>query len=178
MAIDASHPTPAFRNRALYLGAILRRRAVRGPNRLFGVVEVPAQASRLVPLGGAGPMRVVLLEETIGARLARLFGGYEVTDWTTFRLTRGCRLRELLQAVHRDGRPVQARILAPRRADVVRLEVGRGVSPPLLRCLAKLQRTRFPLDRLDPYNAVYVIPGPVDLGNLLNLVQVSDALTR
>ena len=178
MAIDASHPKPAFRNKSLYIGARLRRRAGVGPNRLFGVVEVPFQVPRFVPLSGGGPRRVVLLEEVIGDRLNRLFGGYEVANWTTFRFTRDSGLRKLWREGGGDARQIQARRSSMWQADVVRLEIANGVSRPLLRKLARVEALSLTAGDSDEYSAVYLIPGPVDLGSLMEQAKVAYRLTR
>jgi polyphosphate kinase len=177
MAIDASHPTPPFRNRRLYVGGLFRRQVVRGPSRLFGVVEVPAEVSRLVPVGDGEPARVVLLEKVIGAHLDRLFGGYEVVDWTTMRFTRGRRLRDLWQRAEPHIVPIQPPPDARQRTGVVRLEIARGATQPLLKNLVNLEKLSVTVDNLDPRHAVYLVPGPVDLGGLLKLVKVADTVT-
>lgn len=180
MAIDASHPKPYFRDKALYLAALLRCRARGGPRRMFGVVEVPARVPRFVPLGadGGDALRTVLLEQLIGARLDRLFGGYEVIDWATCRFTRGKGLCQSRHGIESDDRSFSTRVDVPRRGAVVRLEIARGVSQQLLRSLTRIEESCWATDESDQYGAVYLIPGPINLGDLLKLARLARARER
>ncbi len=175
MAIDPSHPSPLFHNRQLYLAAMLRRTSGLGPKQLFAVVQLPQMLPRFVPVGQGDPLQFILLEEVIAARLPELFGGFEILDWTTFRITRDSDIEMLEQESDDMLRLIEDRIKARQRGDAVRLEVAVGANEELVRRLVDEESLRDPLEKSpEVYGEVYRIPGPVDLTALMELVQVPD----
>ena len=170
MAVDPSHPSPLFHNRQLYLAAILQRTSGLGPKQLFAVVQLPQVLPRLVPIGQGEVLQFILLEEVIAAKLPELFGGFEILDWTTFRITRDSDIEMLEQESDDMLRLIEDRIKARQRGDAVRLEVAVGANEELVRRLVEEESLR---DKsADAYSEVYRIPGPVDLTALMELVQI------
>lgn len=175
MAIDPSHPSPLFHNRQLYLAAILRRSRGLGPKQLFAVVQLPQVLPRLVSVSQGEPLQYILLEEVIAAKLPELFGGFEILDWTTFRITRDSDIEMLEQESDDMLRLIEDRIKARQRGDAVRLEVAVGANEELVRRLVEEESLRDSQDKSpDAYSEIYRIPGPVDLTALMELVQVPD----
>src|SRR5690606_6588705 len=87
MAIDPAHPSPRYHNRGLYLAAMLERRSGLGPKQMFAVVQLPQVLPRLVPVGQGDVQEFILLEDAVRSRLPELFGGFDVLESTTFRIT-------------------------------------------------------------------------------------------
>jgi polyphosphate kinase len=67
---------------------MLKRVSGIGPERLFAVVLVPNVLQRFVSVEPDDMQNFVLLEDMIACRLPELFGGYDIIDHATFRLTR------------------------------------------------------------------------------------------
>jgi polyphosphate kinase len=173
MAIDPSHPSPHFHNRQLYLGAMLKRHHGLGPKQLFAVVQLPQILPRFVPLGAPEESKFILLEQAVAARLPDLFGGFEVLDWTTFRITRDSDIELLEQESDDMLRLIEERLKARQRGDAVRLEVATGANEELVSKIIEEESLRELHDGAsDPYSEVYRIPGPLDLTGLMELYAI------
>ena len=170
MAIDPSHPRPRYHNRALYLGAILKRKKGFGPKQLLSVVQIPQVLPRLVPIGDFEEGRFVLLEDLVASHLPELFGGFTIEAHTTFRITRDSDLDLLEQESDDMLRLIEERLRARRRADAVRLEVNAGVREDLLQMIIGQEEIRHGSRRESAgYSEVYQIDGPIDLTVLMGL---------
>lgn len=163
MAIDPSHPTPHLRSRGLYVAALIEQKALRpgGPKKLLAVVQIPSVLPRLIRLPSNPEMyQYILLDQFVGARLSQLFGGSEVTCWTTMRITRDSDLdidgdqvlTDLSQAVEEGLRQLRHR-------EVVRLEIAANTDEKLL------EHLRRPM-QLQP-EEIYQVPGLLDLTSLM-----------
>ncbi|HEY2893845.1 MAG TPA: polyphosphate kinase 1 [Pirellulales bacterium] len=173
MAIDPSHPSPHFHNRQLYLGAMLKRHHGLGPKQLFAVVQLPQILPRFVSLGAPEESKFILLEQAVAARLPDLFGGFEVLDWTTFRITRDSDIELLEQESDDMLRLIEERLKARQRGDAVRLEVATGANEELVSKIIEEESLREMHDGAsDPYSEVYRIPGPLDLTGLMELYAI------
>ena len=170
MAIDPSHPTPHFHNRQLYLGAMLSRQVGLGPKQLFAVVQLPPVLPRFVPIGSSDQLQFILLEDVVAARLNDLFGGFEVLHWTTFRVTRDSDIEMIEQESDDMLQLIEDRLKTRQRGDAVRLEVGADADPALVERIIDEETLRAP-DDPDAYSEVYLIPGPIDLTTLMEVVQ-------
>ena len=173
MAIDLSHPSPRFHSQGLYLAAHLDRHDGSGPRQLFAVMQLPAVLPRLVRLGQDGETKYIFLEEILASRLPQLFGGYDVADWTTFRITRDSDL-ELLDKEADDMLDlIEDRIRARRRADAVRLEIPAGAGVEFVKRLIDSEEIHVAHDsKPDGYSEVYYIPGSLDLSSLMKLAAI------
>ncbi len=137
LAVDPAHPFPYISGLSLNLGVTVRHPG--GGHDRFARVKIPQNVPRLVPVVGAdgAPARFVPLEDLIGAHLAQLFPGMDVTDSHVFRVTRNADLEveedeaeDLLQALERE--------LARRRfGPAVRLEVAADIDHDLLELLMR-----------------------------------------
>lgn len=173
MAVDPSHPSPRYHNRALYLAAMLERHSGLGPRRLFAVVQAPQVLPRLLPLGQGDEQHFVFLEDAICARLPELFGGFDVVSSTTFRITRDSDLELLEQESDDMLRLIEKRIRERQRAQAVRLEVAADASDELVEMIVEQEEIRSGDASGDAYGEVYRIPGPLDLTALMDLTKAA-----
>jgi len=175
MAVDPSHPSPRYHNRALYLAAMLERRSGLGPKQLFAVVQVPQVLPRLVPLGSSSEPQFILLEDVISARLSELFGGFDVRYSMAFRVTRDSDIELLEQESDDMLRLIEDRIKARKRGDAVRMEVTAGGNEHLVRTIVESEEFReAPPHSPNSYSEVYHIPGPLDLTAMMELLKIAD----
>jgi len=158
LAVDPAHPFPYISNLSLNL-AVLVRDTLRRTTR-FARVKVPPLLPRFMPLPDGD--RFVPLEQVIADHLGSLFPGMKVVAHHPFRVTRNADLDleedeadDLLEAIESEIRRHR------RRADVVRLEIDRGMSEEVLDLLMR-ELELSPLD-------VYVTDGLLDLGSLWKL---------
>ncbi len=175
MAIDPSHPSPRFHNRGLYLAAMLKRVSGIGPERLFAVVLVPQVLPRLVSVEPDDKQNFVLLEDTIACRLPELFGGYDIVDHATFRVTRDMDINLLEQEGDDILRAIESRLRVRQRTEAVRLEISANMNRALLEMLVSEEEIHCETNfSAVGYNEVYSIPGPLDMTSLMELVQKVD----
>ncbi len=172
LAVDPSHPFPFISDLSLNLAVLLRDPSVKA--RRFARVKIPPNVPRLIPL--ADGQRFVPIEQIVGHHLDRLFGGLDVLEYSTFRVTRSADLAveeeeadDLLLAIESVLKYRQ------RAAQAVRLEVEAGVPENVLELLLHgLQLTR---------DAVYVRHAPLGLAGLwsvygLDRPELKDAVMR
>ncbi|MBQ6904295.1 MAG: RNA degradosome polyphosphate kinase, partial [Lachnospiraceae bacterium] len=89
MAVDASRPFPLVRNRALNIGALVRRKKG-GKETDFCMVQVPDVLPRILtlPAGQDGIRRMILLERVIERNMDKLFLNYDILCMHAFRVLR------------------------------------------------------------------------------------------
>ena len=157
LAVDPAHPFPYVSNLALSI-AVLVRDPLSGEER-FARVKVPTLLPRLVALPGGA--RFIPVEDVIITHLSTLFPGMEVSNATTFRITRNTDLDledeeadDLLQAVEMELR-------RRRFGRAVRLEVSESASADMRALLVE----EHDLGDAD----VFVVRGPIDLTCLWQL---------
>ncbi|QDU57820.1 polyphosphate kinase 1 [Aeoliella mucimassa] len=172
MAIDPSHPSPRFHNRGLYLAANLKRRSGMGPETMFAVVQLPSVMPRFIPVEPDGTTEFVLLEDLVGDRLSQLFGGYDIENYGTFRITRDMDVELLEQEGDDMLRAIEARLRARQRSEAVRLEI----SNTLHRSLRDRIIGEEAIHHGDPgtsrgYDEVYSIDGMLDMTGLFELAK-------
>ena len=163
LAVDPGHPFPFISDLSVNL-AVTMRDPGDGADR-FARVKVPNTLNRWVRIGDRP--RFVALEDVIAAHLDRLFPGMELREHHVFRVTRNAdftledeEAEDLLAAVEMELR-------RRRFQRVVRLEVDDTMSEAIV------DRLRRELD-LDG-EAVFRIPGPVDLGGLAAIADLDRA---
>ena len=175
MAVDPSHPRPRYRNRGLYLAAILRKRKGTGPKHLFAVVQLPQVLPRFVPVKENDASTFVRLEDLVAAKLPELFGGFDVTASSAFRITRDSDLDLLEQESDDMLRMIEERLRQRRQADAVRLEISDGAHEEIFETIRKQESVRDGADTDSAgYSEVYQIPGPIDLTCLMSLAGLSE----
>jgi polyphosphate kinase len=171
MAIDPSHPSPRFHNKALYLAARLQRKLGIGPERLYAVVQLPQVLPRFVPVEQGNHNEFLLLEDIVAARLTELFGGYEIITTGTFRITRDMDYDLLDEEGDDMLRVIESQIRARVRSEAVRLEVSSNLESDILDMLVTEEDVRRPrLGDTDSYDEVYEAPGPIDMTSFFELI--------
>jgi len=153
LVVDPAHPFPFISGLSLNLAVALTDPAT--GLRLFARVKVPPSLPRFL---NVNRYRYVPIEDVIAAHLNQLFGGMDIDEHYFFRVTRVRELEvdedvteNLLQAMERE--------LVKRRFEpAVRLEVEQDMSSDVLRRLARELSVE--------ENAVYRLPGPLDLTGL------------
>jgi polyphosphate kinase len=160
LAVGLGRPFPYISNLSLSLGVLVRD-PVTGVE-TFARVKVPKEMlPRFVPTGDG--YTFVPLEDLIAKNLDTLFPGMEIVDYDVFRVTRDADFTvsdeadDLLQAVEDELR-------RRRFGDVVRVEVGAGMSPAILEQIT---------GSLDvAAEDVFDVPGLLDLQDLWDIVGV------
>ncbi len=160
LAVDPSHPFPYISGLSVNLAVLLKNPHTGA--RQFARVKVPTILPRFLDLGGT---RFVAIEDVIARHLDQIFGGMQVLEWTTFRVTRNEDLEveeddaeNLLFALEKEllrrkvGRPP------------VRLEVQEDTDPAILELLAS------ELDISE--REIFTVPAPLDLRGLFTLADI------
>ena len=153
LVVDPAHPFPFISGLSLNLAVTLAEPGTGAT--LFARVKVPPLLPRFL---NVSQHRYVPIEDVIAAHLGQLFGGMDIVEHYVFRVTRVRELevdedatQNLLQAMERE--------LVKRRFEpAVRLEVEEDMSDDVLCRLVK----ELSVDR----NAVFKLPGPLDLAGL------------
>jgi polyphosphate kinase len=175
MAIDPSHPSPRFHNRGFYLVALLHRASGFGPADIFAVVQLPAVLPRFIDVGQPGEYAFMMLEELLAAKLPELFGGYEISHYASFRMTRDMDIDVLEHESDDMLHAIESKLRVRQHSEAVRLEVQAGISSDLLSMLVNEENLHV-RDEVDGriYSDVYHINGMLDLtcmGELVRLVE-------
>jgi polyphosphate kinase len=184
LAIDASRPFPMLSSLSLNLALRLAPSADDQAPRL-AIVQVPSRLPRLVRVhrsttrpsgdaasaaetparGAAEPVTFVWLEEIILAHLDALFAGQHVIESAAIRLSRDAELELDDEGGGSYVEALEEELRQRRRNDVVRLEVGEGMSEALLAEVA----AQVDVSGTD----IYRVAGPVDLRALMALLELS-----
>ena len=157
LAVGAGQPFPYISGLSLSLG-VLAADPDTGEER-FARVKVPEGLDRFVATG----TRLVPLEQVIAHFLPSLFPGMEIAEHAAFRVTRDADFEvsddadDLLEAV-------ESELRRRRFGDVIRVEVSATASE------AMLDRLRTGLDA--PADEMYLIDGPLDLADLMQLTRL------
>ncbi|HET6814868.1 MAG TPA: RNA degradosome polyphosphate kinase [Actinomycetota bacterium] len=162
LAVDPSHPFPYISNLSLSLAVTVRDPGAARDR--FARVKVPGILPRFVPLGDGSTF--VPLEQVVATHLDRLFPGMDVVSAHPFRVSRDADIElaedeadDLLLAVEQELR-------RQRFGQVVRLEVAASMPDHVVRLLQR------ELDVED--DAVVTVEGPLNLGDLMQLVSTLD----
>jgi polyphosphate kinase len=160
LAVGLGRPFPYISNLSLSLGVLVRDPVTAVET--FARVKVPKEMlPRFVPTGDG--YTFVPLEDLIAKHLDTLFPGMEIVDYDVFRVTRDADFTvsdeadDLLQAVEDELR-------RRRFGDVVRVEVGAGMSPVIREQITSSLE-------VEPED-VFDVPGLLDLNDLWDIVGV------
>ena len=160
LAVGLGRPFPYISNLSLSLGVVVRDPVTEVET--FARVKVPKEMlPRFVPVGDGRSF--VVLEELIAENLDVLFPGMEILDHAVFRVTRDADFTvsdeadDLLQAVEQELR-------ARRFGEVVRVEVGNGMSASMSEQITRALEAE-PED-------VFEVGGLIDLKDLWDIVKI------
>src|SRR3954469_15129491 len=167
IAIDPAHPFPHVRNKSINVGIIFEKRlGTAEPS--FGLVQVPATLPRLVRVPAEGTRRAfVALEDLIVRHRQRIFPQLRITGSFTFRVTRNFDIEIDEEEAEDLLLTLQAELRRRERGHAVRIEVSGQAPEESIQWLCR----EF---ELDGQRDVYVVDGPVYLGDMLVLTSADD----
>lgn len=170
VALDPAHPFPQVANKSLNLVVRLRGADAFGRANEVAIVKLPRSLPRLMemPRRISGKKRLfVSLSSMVRAHISELFDGREVMEAVQFRVTRNTELLVEEDEVD-DLRTALREELAYRQfGQAVRLEVSSQCSEFLATTLLQ----EFDL----PSQALFRVPGPVNLVRLAELIDLVNA---
>lgn len=169
VGLDPSHPFPQVANKSLNFIVRLSGRDAFGRENEIAIVKVPRVLPRMIrmPAKVCGQTNYfVSLSSVIRAHLSELFSGREVGQFSQFRVTRHSDLAVDEDDVKNLRTALRQGLQHRHFGQAVRLEVSAGCSEYLSAFLVK----QFDL----PEQALYRVPGPVNLVRLTQLVDLVD----
>jgi len=133
--IDTKHPFPHIQNLQLHIAVTLEKKK----GTTFGLIAVPSELERLIPLDRKG-WRFVLLEDLILHFASLAFGSYKVTESCILSVTRNADVgteEELLDEDIDFRQHIKSLLKKRQRLAPVRLEVSKSISSLLLNFLSE-----------------------------------------
>jgi polyphosphate kinase len=170
VGLDPSHPFPQVANKSLNFIVRLGGRDAFGRENEIAIVKIPRVLPRMIRMPAkicGGENFFVSLSSVIRAHLAELFSGREVGQFSQFRVTRHSDLAVDEDDVKNLRTALRKGLQHRHFGQAVRLEVSAGCSEHLSTFLLK----QFEL----PIQALYRVPGPVNLVRLTQLLDLVDA---
>lgn len=163
MAVDASRPFPMLLNRSLNLAVLIASATPEKEPYLFAVVQVPSVLNRFIEIPSRGEERTyILLEDIIRMHLPQLFRGKDILSASCFRITRNADLTFDEDATEDLLEEIEKELLKRKTADVVRIEVERGIHPFLLKVLTDWEEVSS--------GEVFELDGPLDFSFLSRFI--------
>ncbi len=169
IALDLTHPFPLVASKALHF--IVELEADQSQQPAISIIRVPRALPRLIALPNGHTQNFVTLTSIIGAHLSSFFAGRKILSFSQFRVTRHSDIA--LDEDDMSDLPSALRQELAQRpyGEAVRLEISKSCSDDL----AEFLLNEFRL----PQEALYRVSGPVNLGRLIQLVNLAkgEALT-
>jgi polyphosphate kinase len=169
VGLDPAHPFPQVANKTLNFIVRLTGRDAFGRENEIAIVKVPRYLPRflLMPAAkGSKQQHFVSISSLIRAHLVDLFPGRQVTEFSQFRVTRHSDLAVDEEEVKNLRTALRKGLQHRHYGQAVRLEVSAGCSDFL---------ANFLLQQFDlPRQALYRVPGPVNLVRLSQLIDLVD----
>lgn len=167
VGLDPSHPFPMVANKSLNFIVRLGGKDAFGRENEIAIVKVPRVLPRIIQIpeaGGKGKLHFVALTSVIRSHLDDLFPGRDVQHFSQFRVTRHSDLAVDEEDVLNLRTALRAGLEQRNYGQALRLEVSAGCSEHL---------SQFLLEQFDlPIEALYRVPGPVNLVRLTQLVDL------
>jgi len=164
MALDASRPFPLVRNKSLNIGALISKK---GENQQeFATVQVPGVLPRIVEIPSEEGRAFILLEEIIERNIPKLFLNYDVVCAYPYRIMRNADLSIEEDEAADLLKEIEKQLKKRQWGEAIRLEVADDIDKQLLKVLKK----ELSIDD----EAIYKIPGPIDLTFLMKLYGIDN----
>jgi polyphosphate kinase len=170
VGLDPAHPFPQVANKSLNFIVRLTGKDAFGRENEIAIVKVPRilpRFFRMPPIKGSKQTHFVSISSLIRSHLADLFPGRQVTEFSQFRVTRHSDLALDEEEVKNLRTALRKGLQERHYGEALRLEVSAGCSE----YLSNFLRAQFNL----PDEALYRVPGPVNLVRLNQLIDQVDA---
>jgi polyphosphate kinase len=170
VGLDPAHPFPQVANKSLNFIVRLAGKDAFGRENEIAIVKVPRILPRffcMPPIKGSKQTHFVSISSLIRSHLADLFPGRQVTEFSQFRVTRHSDLAVDEEEVKNLRTALRKGLQQRHYGEALRLEVSAGCSE----YLSSFLQAQFAL----PAEAVYRVPGPVNLVRLNQLIDQVDA---
>ena len=166
MAVTSSDDFPLLTNQTLNVCVHLEPSPGDAEQRpRFAIIPFGKGTSRFVTLPSEGGHEFMLVEDVVAQFVDRFFPGEPIRECVPFRLTRNADLSAREDLAPDLLAEMEEVLEARRTAACVRLEISDRASTPLLAFLQTALQI--------PNEAVYVVPGPVDLSAFMQLTDRS-----
>ncbi len=169
VGLDPAHPFPLVANKSLNFIVRLEGKDAFGRANEISIVKVPRVLPRLIRLPhkrGDTEESLVSLSSVIRGHLDDLFPGRKVSEFSQFRVTRHSDLAVDEEEVRNLRTALRLGLQQRHYGQAVRLEVSSGCSA----FLSEFLKAQFNL----PPQAVYRVPGPVNLVRFNQLIDLVD----
>lgn len=170
VGLDPAHPFPQVANKSLNFIVRLSGKDAFGRENEIAIVKVPRILPRFLqvpPVKGSKQAQFVSISSIIRSHLPDLFPGRHVTEFSQFRVTRHSDLAVDEDEVKNLRTALRKGLQERHYGEALRLEVSAGCSQHLLGFL----QAQFAL----PAQALFRVPGPVNLVRLNQLIDQVDA---
>ncbi len=169
VGLDPSHPFPQVANKSLNFIVRLSGKDAFGRENEVAIVKVPRSLPRffrMPPVKGSKQIHFVSISSVVRSHLADLFPGRQVTEFAQFRVTRHSDLAVDEEEVKNLRTALRKGLQHRHYGQALRLEVSAGCSE----FLSDFLLGQFEL----PQQALYRVPGPVNLVRLNQLIDLVD----
>ena len=170
VGLDPAHPFPQVANKSLNFIVRLAGKDAFGRENEIAIVKVPRilpRFFRMPPIKGSKQTHFVSISSLIRSHLGDLFPGRQVTEFSQFRVTRHSDLAVDEEEVKNLRTALRKGLQQRHYGQALRLEVSAGCSDFLSEFLLE----QFGL----PPQALYRVPGPVNLVRLNQLIDKVEA---
>ncbi|MBU4519465.1 MAG: polyphosphate kinase 1 [Gammaproteobacteria bacterium] len=170
VGLDPAHPFPQVANKSLNFIVRLTGKDAFGRENEIAIVKVPRilpRFFRMPPVKGSKQSHFVSISSLIRSHLADLFPGRQVTEFSQFRVTRHSDLAVDEEEVKNLRTALRKGLQQRHYGEALRLEISAGCSE----YLASFLLAQFAL----PQEALFRVPGPVNLVRLNQLIDQVDA---
>jgi len=163
VAIHSDIPMPLLRNLSVHMAFRVKPREDEEEAPIV-FTRIPQTLPRLLPLPTRRGHSFILLDTVIRHFLGRLYNGREIEDTAVFRISRDSELEFDDEGGVNLLERMETQLRERRRNKPVRLEIEASASDSLCQILQDLVGV--------PDNAVYRVPGPVDIRFLMRLLDL------